>query len=78
MNFRAFQISRRRDGVASHRTSRSRQKTHRESGDGCVHPHGEKVVGGNRPQHQRKPPDRSGLCDPSFKECRGEKYSKGA
>src|SRR5215211_8127456 len=40
LNFRACQASRRIDGVASHRLSSSRQKTYRESGDGCLNPHG--------------------------------------
>jgi len=65
--------SRRIDGVASHRLSSSRRKTPRESGDGCVHPHGEKVVGDDGSQRHRKPPAQAGPCDTAPKECRAEK-----
>jgi hypothetical protein len=63
VNFRALHRSRRRAGVASSRTAGSRHKTQRASGDGCVHPHGEKVVGDDGFPRHRKPPDRTRVCD---------------
>jgi hypothetical protein len=77
LNFRAFQTSRRRDGVASPRTSYSRLKTQRASGDGCVHPHGEKVVGGDWPQRQRKPPDPLRPCEKALNVLGDKNYARG-
>jgi transposase len=50
-----------------------RRKTQRESGDGWLHPHGEKVVGDARSQRHRKPPDRSRRWHSAPRECREEK-----
>ena len=63
LNFRACAARRRRDGVASSGPSGSRRQTQRESGDGCLHPHGEKGVGDATSQRPRKPPDTSRSCD---------------
>src|SRR4029453_10832466 len=73
LNFRVLPKSRRIEGVASHRPSSSRRKTHGESGDGWWSPHGGKVVVAARSPHHRKPPDQSGRWNPASRECREEK-----